>query len=89
VSVHKCRHCGDEIRSRRLWLPRPADWPGGILTPPPFETVYVSLEDGDPFCRGLSFLLPAEAEGFGRDILMDDRPDRDRLAHQPMTRIGV
>lgn len=53
MSTHKCRHCGEDIRSVRLWLPRPPDWPGGILTPPPWETAYESLEDGDRFCRGV------------------------------------
>jgi hypothetical protein len=80
VSVHKCRHCGDDIRSVRLWLPRPPDWPGGILTPPPFDTAYESLEDGGRFCRDTSDVF---AELGFPDLV----GDTEKLAHQPMPRI--
>jgi hypothetical protein len=78
MSLHKCRHCGDDIRSVRLWLPRPPDWPGGILTPPPFDTAYESLEDGGRFCRGVGLITLEEPNGTVPD-----------LPHQPMPRIGT
>lgn len=79
MSLHKCRHCGEDIRSVRLWLPRPPDWPGGILTPPPWETAYESLEDGNRFCYGtfVYFLEGELREGTAESL----------IRHQPMPRI--
>lgn len=72
----KCRHCGEDIRPVRLWLARPPDWPGGILTPPPFTVEYVALEDGARFCRGVDLWTK---EGIDTEV---------QLPHQPMPRIN-
>lgn len=83
MSEHKCRHCGEDIRSVRLWLPRPPDWPGGILTPPPFDVAYESLEDGSRTCQRISDL------GFNVQValLMQGISSEEPLPHQPMPRI--
>jgi hypothetical protein len=78
VSTHKCRHCGEDIRSVRLWLPRPPDWPGGILTPPPFDTAYEALEDGGRFCRGVDTWTWNLTGAEQTEV---------QLPHQPMPRI--
>jgi len=82
VSLHKCRHCGEDIRSRRLWLPRPAGEP--FWLPPPFETEYVGLDDGSQYCRlGGTFYLD-ELDG-----LVVVPPSVQALHHQPMPRVGA
>lgn len=79
MSEHKCRHCGEDIRSVRLWLPRPPDWPGGILTPPPFDVAYESLEDGSRVCR-------QDDPAWDYWHAFQNEPDPP-LPHQPMPRI--
>lgn len=79
MSLHKCRHCGEDIRSVRLWLPRPAGEP--FWLPPPFDVEYRSLEDGSSCCRDTSSsdVLAALGWDFSGDVLA--------LPHQPMPRI--
>lgn len=79
MSEHKCRHCGEDIRSVRLWLPRPPDWPGGMLTPPPFDVAYESLEDGARFCRDVDM---------GEFVIRLPEVFQ-KLEHQPMPRITL
>lgn len=79
MSQHKCRHCGDDIVSRRLWLPRPAGEP--FWLPPPFEVAYESLDDGGRFCRGV------DLSEFGVTVQLPEV--FQQLEHQPMPRIGV
>lgn len=75
--IAKCQHCGEDIRSVRLWLPRPASEP--FWLPPPFEVGYVALEDGNRFCRGMTDPWPLLDELDAAEV---------ELPHQPMPRIG-
>lgn len=79
--IAKCRHCGEDIRSVRLWLPRPPDWPGGILMPPPWDTAYEALDDRNRFCRGVGL--------WDQQALAITPESGVQLTHQPMPRIGA